>query len=43
MFENTKIIGREKDWRSRKVHEAWKIFKGGKNVISSPSFDIDPI
>jgi hypothetical protein len=43
MFENTKIIGREKNWRSRKMHEACEIFKDGKNVISTPSFDVDPI
>jgi hypothetical protein len=43
MFENTKITGREKNWRVRKVHQACEIFKGGKNIISSPSFDNDPI
>ena len=42
-FEETKVIGKEPNWRHRKVHEAGEILKGGENVISTPSFEIDPI
>jgi hypothetical protein len=39
-FEETKVIGKEPNWRRRKVHEAGEILKGGEKVISTPSFEI---
>jgi hypothetical protein len=43
LWEQAKVIGQEKNWRARKVHEAGEIMRGGKWVISAPSFNIDPV
>jgi hypothetical protein len=37
------MIGKEVNWRQRKIHEAGEILKGGENIISTPSFEIDAI
>ena len=42
-WEDAKVIGKESDWRKRKVHEAAEILKGAEQVISTPSFEIDPV
>ena len=42
-WEDAKVIGKEIDWRKRKVHEAAEILKGAEKVISTPSFEIDPV
>jgi hypothetical protein len=39
-FEETKVIGKEANWRQRKIREASEILKGGENIISTPSFAI---
>ena len=42
-WEETSVIGRETNWRARKVHEAAAIMKGGAEVFSTPSVEIDRI
>ena len=43
LWDQAEIIGHEQHWKARKVHEAAEIMKGGEMVISTPSFDIDPV
>ena len=43
MWDQAKPIGRETRWKARKCHEALEIYMGGKNVISAPSMDVDPV
>ena len=43
LWDQAEIIGQEQNWKARKVHEAAEIMKGGDMVISTPSFDIDPV
>jgi len=42
-WEDVKVIGKESNWRKRKIHEAAEILKGADKVISTPSFEIDPV
>jgi hypothetical protein len=37
------VIGHEPHWRTRKVHEAAEILKGGEMVISAAIFYIHPV
>ena len=43
LWDQAEIIGHEQHWKARKVDEAAEILKGGEMVISSPSFEIDPV
>jgi hypothetical protein len=43
LWEETEIIGREHNWKARKIHEAAAILKGGNEVFSSASVERDPI
>ena len=43
LWDQAEVIGHEQNWRARKVHEAAEILQGGEMVISSASFDIDPV
>jgi hypothetical protein len=47
MWENVEVIGevigRESNWRVRKVHEAAELIKATDTVISAPSFDFYPV
>jgi hypothetical protein len=43
LWDEAKIIGMEPHWKKRKFHEAVEIWKGGNNVISTPSLDFNPI
>lgn len=43
LFNDTRVIAREEKWRERKVQEAVEIMNGGGEVISSPSFLLNPI
>jgi hypothetical protein len=42
-FEEAKVIGKEPNWRRKKVHESGEILKGGEEVISTPRFEIDKV
>jgi hypothetical protein len=37
------VIAREGKWRERKVQEAVEIMNGGSDVITAPSFVLNPI
>jgi hypothetical protein len=43
LWDETKIIGKEPDWRARKINEAAVIMEGGNEVFSDPSVEIDSI
>jgi hypothetical protein len=42
-WDDVKVIGKESNWRKRKIHEAAEILKRADKVISTPSFEIDPV
>jgi hypothetical protein len=39
---DVRVIGRENNWKKRKIHEVAEMVSR-KNVISFPSFDLDPL
>jgi hypothetical protein len=43
LFNDTRVIAREENWRERKVQEAVEIMNGNGKVIISPSFLPNPI
>jgi hypothetical protein len=43
IWSETRVIAREEKWRERKVQEAVEILNGGNDVISAPSFVLNPI
>lgn len=43
LWEDVRAIGKEEEWRKRKIHEAGVILNGGNRIISTPSIDIDKI
>jgi hypothetical protein len=43
LWDEAKVIGHEEKKTARKVHEAAEIYVGGQEIISSASFDIDPV
>jgi hypothetical protein len=43
LLDKTEVLGRESNWRARKVHEAAEIMSGENMVINSLSFDIRPV
>jgi hypothetical protein len=43
LWDKAKVIGKEQHFRARKVHEAGEILRGQDRIISTPSFNIDPV
>jgi hypothetical protein len=41
LWEETEIIGREPNWGAQKIHETAAIMKGGNEVFSVPSVEMD--
>jgi hypothetical protein len=41
-WDDVRVIGHENNWKKRKIHEAAEMIRR-KNVISCPSFDLDPL